>query len=403
MLPSSSENGSDGYSPIARTDYRNMGTVRTFNGIFALLSLQLVLLVLIASESTIFGSAGASIFARPAGLVEHLTMVAVILVLLWLAWSALLEPVEIYWGTSAIVRFRSWMLPALTIAAALIIGIAALVLVSRRASLGGVRLFTLAEISLLLPISVTAIMIVSAVRRRTSIRAGIGKMREALEAAGPETNLDRIEASIDWEGGASTISVRANPQGFTFAGLSSKPWHDPSEFAWIPRFVSAVDMLRAEAEAVLAGHGDRIEQYHYVGLDGKFWQNFSFVKRHEEITENLALCPVVAGLLRTVPGYPAFRDAMFSIIAPHGVIRRHRDVSNVFLTLHLPLVVPQGGYIEVGGMRREWRYGEPLIFDSSYVHEAVNPADEPRVVLLVDFPHPDLTNVEREWVRAARI
>lgn len=381
-----------------------MGTVKTFNGIFALLASQLALLVLIALENVTFTWSSLSVPGGAMGFAGHLMMVAVVLAVMWLAWSALLEPVEIYWGTSANARLQRWLLPALMGTSALFLAAAALIFATRSAPPGGIGLFAVVETSLLLPTAVTTLLIVSAIRRRHSIRAGIGTMRDALNAAGPAANLRRIEASIDWEDSAKTVSVRANPRGFTFAGITSKPWHDPAEFDWIPGFVGAVDALKAEAEAVLAGHDDRIERYYYIGLDGDFWRNFSFVKRHEELPENLALCPVAAALLKTVPGYPAFRDAMYSILGPKGVIKPHRDVSNVFLTLHLPLVVPGGGgYIEVGGMRREWRYGEPLIFDSSYTHEAANPADKPRVVLLLDFPHPDLTEVERDWIRASRI
>lgn len=380
-----------------------MGTVKTFNGIFAFLASQLALLLLIASQNAAMTWNGASVFGGPAGLAGHLMTVGAILGLLWLAWSALLEPVEIYWGTSAKVRLRKWMLPALMATAVLFVCAAALTFATRSASPAGIQLFPLVEASLLLPTAVTALLVVSALRRKQSIRAGIGVMRKALGTASPKARVERIEASIDCEGSTAAISVRPNPQGFTFAGLSSKPWHDPADFAWIAPFVEAIDALRTEAEAALARHGDRIERYHYVGLDGEFWRNFSFVKRHEEVPENLASCPVAAGLLKTIPGYPGFRDAMYSILGPKGVIRPHRDVSNVFLTLHLPLVVPGGGHIEVGGIRREWQYGQPLVFDSSYTHQASNPSDKARVVLLVDFPHPDLTEVERDWIRAARI
>ncbi|AIT79478.1 beta-amylase [Novosphingobium pentaromativorans US6-1] len=276
-------------------------------------------------------------------------------------------------------------------------------MITDRASPRGIEFSLVSFTLLLVPTAVTALLLVSAVRRWQAINSGIAIMRGALERTGSSVELGRVRASIDWEGSASAVSVRANPQGFTFAGLTSKPWHDPKDFAWLPAFVDAVDELRAEAEAVLLNHETRIEHYHYVGLDGDFWRNFSFVKRHEEVPENLALCPVVGGLLKTIPGYPAFRDAMFSILGPHGFIRPHRDVSNVFLTLHLPLIVPPGGHLEVGGIRREWRYGEPLIFDSSYAHEAQNCSADPRIVLLVDFPHPELTRAECEWIRDAKI
>lgn len=94
---------------------------------------------------------------------------------------------------------------------------------------------------------------------------------------------------------------------------------------------------------------------------------------------------------------------MFSILEGGGVIHPHRDVSNVFLTMHLPLIAPGDGFIEVGGLRREWRRGEALIFDSSYQHQAQNNSDKTRVVLLVDFLHPDLTREEASWVTASRL
>jgi len=380
-----------------------MGTVKSFNGIFAFLVLQFLLLLLLELTDISLFIGEAFSFAGPMGMAEHLLLVSAILALLWFAWSALMEPVEIYWGTSAKVRMRKWMLPALLAIACMIAATAAVVLVTRRASPAGVESSLVSFALLLVPTAVTALLLVSALRRWQAINSGIAIMRGALERTGPSAGLDRVRASIDWEDSASSVSVRPNPQGFTFAGLTSRPWHDPKDFAWLPAFVDAVDDLRAEAEAVLLNHETRIEHYHYVGLDGDFWRNFSFVKRHEEVPENLALCPVVAGLLKTIPGYPAFRDAMFSILGPHGFIRPHRDVSNVFLTLHLPLIVPPGGHIEVGGIRREWRYGESLIFDSSYAHEAENSSTQPRIVLLVDFPHPELTKAECDWIRASKI
>ncbi|SLJ96920.1 aspartyl/asparaginyl beta-hydroxylase domain-containing protein [Novosphingobium mathurense] len=380
-----------------------MGTVKSFNGIFAFLVLQFLLLLLLELTDISLFIGEAFSFAGPIGMAEHLLLVSAILALLWFAWSALMEPVEIYWGTSAKVRMRKWMLPALLAIACMIAATAAVVLVTRRASPAGVESSLVSFALLLVPTAVTALLLVSALRRWQAINSGIAIMRGALERTGPSAGLDRVRVSIDWEDSASSVSVRPNPQGFTFAGLTSRPWHDPKDFAWLPAFVNAVDDLRAEAEAVLLNHETRIEHYHYVGLDGDFWRNFSFVKRHEEVPENLALCPVVAVLLKTIPGYPAFRDAMFSILGPHGFIRPHRDVSNVFLTLHLPLIVPPGGHIEVGGIRREWRYGEPLIFDSSYAHEAENSSTQPRIVLLVDFPHPELTKAECDWIRASKI
>ena len=63
------------------------------------------------------------------------------------------------------------------------------------------------------------------------------------------------------------------------------------------------------------------------------------------------------------------------------------------------LPIWQGARIRVGSEVREWEEGRVLILDDSFEHEAWNPADEARIVLLVDVWHPELREDERETVR----
>ncbi len=380
-----------------------MGGIKSFNEIFAFVAAQTCILALLAALD---GLLSIGVFPRPgnaAYLSGYFLIAAGVLAMLRLVWPVLIEPVELFWGTSAKARVSKWLLPAL-LASSIVFAIASVVsLQSRQPALLDVVLIAVTAVGLAAPLAVTMLLLFSAWRRRSAIRKGLKIMECARSGAGKDADLVRVDASIATETGLGATTVRANPQGFTFAGLNSKPWHDPADFDWLPAFVDATEEILGEAETVLRAHSDRIEKYQYVGLDGDFWRSFKLATRHEEIPENLALCPMTSALLRSIPGYPSFRDAMFSILGPGGVIKSHRDVSNVFLTLHLPLIAPGNGYIEVGGIRREWRKGEPLIFDSSYNHQAANFSEETRVVLLVDFLHPDLTADERAWVRAARL
>ena len=50
--------------------------------------------------------------------------------------------------------------------------------------------------------------------------------------------------------------------------------------------------------------------------------------------------------------------------------------------------------MKVGGETRRWQEGKCLVFDDSLEHEAWNLAPEPRIVLIIDFWHPDLTPAE---------
>lgn len=329
----------------------------------------------------------------------ELVILAAFLVALRMSWAVAKEPVELLWGTSAKVRVERWLEPALMWAAlATVIAAALIFFANSSLYLGGLG-FLIAALAAAVPLGLSLLLFTSAWRKRKGYQAGIANMRSTLRN---KQGLERVEASVANESGNIETTVKPNPQGFTFAGITSKPWHDPKDFPWVAAFEDAVEKITEEAEDVLK-IGERITKYDYVGLDGDFWKSFKFVARHKPIEENLAACPTTASLLKTVPGYPAFRDAMFSILDGGGVIKPHRDVSNVFLTLHLPLIAPPNGTIEVGGLKRTWERGKPLIFDSSYHHQAINPSQDARVILLVDFLHPELTEEERKWVSEMRL
>lgn len=48
----------------------------------------------------------------------------------------------------------------------------------------------------------------------------------------------------------------------------------------------------------------------------------------------------------------------------------------------------------MGGETQRWLEGKCLVFDDSLEHEAWNRTAKPRIVLIVDFWHPELTPAE---------
>ena len=78
----------------------------------------------------------------------------------------------------------------------------------------------------------------------------------------------------------------------------------------------------------------------------------------------------------------------------------HVGVDNTRLVCHLPLVVPPGCWFRVGAETREWREGEAFAFDDTIEHEAMNPTDVLRIVLIFDVWHPGLAEAERAAVAA---
>ncbi|MGZ0176111.1 MAG: aspartyl/asparaginyl beta-hydroxylase domain-containing protein [Acidimicrobiales bacterium] len=88
-------------------------------------------------------------------------------------------------------------------------------------------------------------------------------------------------------------------------------------------------------------------------------------------------------------------ECFVSRLAPGTHLVPHCRTNNLVLTIHLPLVIPEGDCaIRVSDDTRGWEPGQVEVFDDSFEHEAWNHTDADRLVLLVSFLHPDLTEVE---------
>jgi aspartyl/asparaginyl beta-hydroxylase (cupin superfamily) len=121
------------------------------------------------------------------------------------------------------------------------------------------------------------------------------------------------------------------------------------------------------------------------------------------VDANARHCPTTLALLDALPQplvAGAGPNAMFSLLAPNTRIPPHVGVSNARLVCHLPLIVPEGCWFRVGAETRYWCRGEAFVFDDTIEHAAMNPSDQLRVVFIFDVWHPDLSDLERNAVRA---
>ncbi len=91
---------------------------------------------------------------------------------------------------------------------------------------------------------------------------------------------------------------------------------------------------------------------------------------------------------------------MFSMLAPHTHIPPHNGIANTRLVCHLPLIVPPGCWFRVGKETRAWQLGQAWVFDDTIEHEAMNPSDSLRVILIIDCWHPDLSKHDRADIAA---
>jgi beta-hydroxylase len=122
---------------------------------------------------------------------------------------------------------------------------------------------------------------------------------------------------------------------------------------------------------------------------GEGWSVFGLIAFGRRIEGALKCCPRTAALLTHVPG---LTTAGFSRLEPGTHIKPHVGWVSTVYRLHMGLLVPPDCAMRVGGETRSWSEGECLIFDDTLEHEAWNRSSETRVVLLLDFLRPGVTD-----------
>lgn len=88
-------------------------------------------------------------------------------------------------------------------------------------------------------------------------------------------------------------------------------------------------------------------------------------------------------------------EVSFLRLPPQAMLR-HGANANAVLTAHLPLQLGSGtATLCVGEHQREWRVGEVVVFDPTYVHFAANNSSADAYILACHFYHPGVREVER--------
>ena len=200
-------------------------------------------------------------------------------------------------------------------------------------------------------------------------------------------------------------------------GLDDRPWWPREAFSFLADIEAQTDVIRAEMQAVLADDAAGFAPYLDMSDDAPAapmwgalnrsasWTGYHFFRHGERIEAHCRRCPRTAAALEAlpllrIPGHAP--EALFSVLRPGTHIPPHTGVINGRLTVHLPLVVPPDcGALAVAREARPWREGECLVFDDSFVHEAINRSAQTRVVLIFDLWHPGLPDTTRGALAAA--
>uniref|UniRef100_A0A914HXV3 Aspartyl/asparaginy/proline hydroxylase domain-containing protein n=1 Tax=Globodera rostochiensis TaxID=31243 RepID=A0A914HXV3_GLORO len=100
-----------------------------------------------------------------------------------------------------------------------------------------------------------------------------------------------------------------------------------------------------------------------------------------------------------------FGNAFISLLPAGAAIAEHRGLTNARLRVHFGVRVPEGKsaercFMTVGGEKFHWSAATAVVIDDSFPH-SVNSRDcsEDRLVLVLDFWHPNLRHQERHCLQ----
>lgn len=248
---------------------------------------------------------------------------------------------------------------------------------------------------------------------RAELRKALEEPLAAVRARHDVKRQPRVEQCIDVLMNARKV-YHSQPTWMYFPELPAIEFFDRSQFPWLEELEADWEHIRAELLQVLMTDQDGLQPYidfplsapldHWRDLNkSRSWSAYFLWNQGTAQPDHLARCPVTARAL-DLPGRPSIQarapTAFFSLLDPKTRIPPHTGVTNTRLTVHLPLIVPDGCGFRVGGTTREWVPGRAWVFDDTIEHEAWNDSDSPRAVLIFDIWNPLLTEDEREAVKS---
>ncbi len=204
--------------------------------------------------------------------------------------------------------------------------------------------------------------------------------------------LLRLSDEVPYAGGTAQQSPRFLP---LFPGLKHKPIHAKEAFPWVRELEASYPVIRREIDAL-----EQNPQYFDYDADirsGGAWLTHPFYFMGVKAQIFCEALPQTMAILEKLPDlawdYP-WADALISALEPGTHLIPHCSVDNLRLRCHLGIKIPADVSLRVGEEELLWKEGEVILFEDSFEHEVWHRGNERRIVLIIDFWHPDLTPLE---------
>lgn len=230
-----------------------------------------------------------------------------------------------------------------------------------------------------------------------------GPVQDVDGAAGRES-MQASEAPLPRRFGRYIAGLRENPPGrmLRYPDLPAEPWWDAQQFSLCRDLEGMSGQISEEFYRLTSDQFQ--EEKESIARAGDWKVSFLFEAGGFKNQRNTDACPVTTSIIeahRTMGGLGGI--SYFSCLGPAATVAPHSGSTNMRLRCHLGIEVPPGDCgIRVGGVQRGWEAARCMVFDDSFEHEAWNASSRRRVVLIVDFWHPDLSDDEVSLITGFR-
>uniref|UniRef100_A0A7S2K737 Aspartyl/asparaginy/proline hydroxylase domain-containing protein n=1 Tax=Zooxanthella nutricula TaxID=1333877 RepID=A0A7S2K737_9DINO len=231
----------------------------------------------------------------------------------------------------------------------------------------------------------------------------IGAIRQVVDGFSPTgASMDRVAALV-WRLAAGQIHDVTTPgAGRQFAPsyleglLPSAPFHAPAAHPWLAPLARRAGAIQREMHAqAVEGLWAPASKAACQKMFAPEWRIVSLVT--SGIWVQGGRFPETRAALESASsqGLRAF-EVLLARMPARTSIGSHSDNMNYVLTAHVGLELEEGSCeLTVGEHAHGWREGEALVFDTSYMHSAVNRSGRDRYVLVIRFWHPSVSEEER--------
>lgn len=222
----------------------------------------------------------------------------------------------------------------------------------------------------------------------------------------------RLATAVDRMFGLVPLTFERETQQPNFLyvpGLKSTGFFEIDDIPGLASFIQRLEHFKPEFQRLVNENKSNYVELMGYTPDSEQWNTLkqgNWLSQHvvnadgsdcitiEELAE-LFIDPVIADCPPHAP------EAFISYLLPKVKIPPHFGLSNVKLTVHVPISVNPDSSLTVGAETRSWQNPnqKALIFDDSFRHSAENMGSEVRSVLIFDIWNPYLTKQEKSGVR----